>query len=144
MLGEVLKQQQMDAPPNDAMSIDQSSSLSAAAGDAMNTPVGNMAAGALSAFGFGQGMGQGSGQLTPQQIQQMVPGILNFMMNVMPTPGSTINAGPPAPGYGGFPHFGSNYAKNRGGYPPRSQGMNRVINNMIRRGGMPRMNQMHF
>jgi hypothetical protein len=142
-LGEVLKQQQTDSPGNDTISIDQSSSLSAAAGDAMNTPVGSMAAGALSTFGYGQGLGQGTGQLTPQQIQQMIPGILNFMTNVMPTPGSTINAGPPAPANNWFPHFGSNYATRRTGYPQGSPATNRVINNMIRR-GVPGMNQMHF
>src|SRR5262249_22736504 len=99
LLGEVLKQQQMDSPAatgNDTVSIDQSSSLSAAAADAMNTPVGNMPARALTDFDFGQGIDQGTG-MTPQQLQQMIPEILHFMQNLMPTHDTTITAGPPAP-----------------------------------------------
>lgn len=143
LLGEVLKQEQLNSTPEDSISIDQSSSLTGAANDALNAPVGNMAAGALSALGLGGATG--GGQLTPEQIQQMAPGVLNFLMNVMPTPGNTINGPPQAGGFGGFPRFGSNRVLRR--YPqssPVPPGFRRVINNAIRRGRVPGMNQMHF
>jgi hypothetical protein len=141
LLGEVMQQEQMNSPASETMSLDQSSSLNGAAADALNAPIGNMAAGALNSMGFGSTPGQ---QLTPQQMQQMIPGVLNFLNNVMPPPGSTMN-GPPPPGYGGFPHFATGRTVRRNNnQPPISPAMRRVINGVLRGGRMPGMNQFHF
>ena len=140
LLGEVLKQEQTNMPLTDATSVDQSGSLNNAAADALNSPVGSMAAGALSSLG----LGQGSGQMSPQQIQQMLPGVLNFLMNVMPSTGNANNRLPGQTNYGGFPRFGSPSVLRRSPQPQGSPGISRAINNAIRRGRLPGMNQMHF
>jgi hypothetical protein len=55
-----------------------------------------------------------------------------------------FNASPGAGGYGGYPQFGSPQVLQRNNQSPLPPGFNRVINNAIRRGSVPGVNQMHF
>jgi len=134
LLGEVLKQEQGNIAA-DRASLDRSTSLNNAAAQALAIPFGN---GSTSLFG----MDENSGQLIPQQMQEMAPSLLNFLMNVMPTPGSTVYG--TTPNYGNFPRFGPAPTFRRGSMYPTSSHLSRTINRAIRRHALPGVNKFHF
>jgi hypothetical protein len=127
-----MEQVQSTPPSNENLSIDKSSSLNDAASAAMATPIDAMANGALSSMGIDPN----NAALGAQQMQAMGPGLLNFLMNVMPTQGGSPYGGSP---YGGFPQM----AGPRGGF--HSQMVpNSNLNYAVRRAVRQGLNQVHF